>query len=166
MQSTIKPPLAAPALALTVALAFTASTPAATPSPLMVAQAMVPPTGMMDAQKPTPMEQRYLDRYPQPARVGDLIGLPVLDLNGSTLGHIRQVVRTPQGKIELIVSYSWWWGWFGRPVAVPLEVVGIEGRQFVSLDMKPGDYAAAPTWRGDAAILPPDATIRVALGRA
>ncbi len=60
------------------------------------------------------------------------------DLNASTLGHVRQVVRTQQGKIELIVSYSRWWGWFGRPVAVPLEVVGIEGRQFVSLDMAAG----------------------------
>jgi hypothetical protein len=168
MQSTIKTPLAAAAaLTLAAAVAFTPSTRAAMLSPVMLAQAMVPPTGMMDAQKPTPMEQRYLDRYPQPALVGDLIGLPVFDLNGSTLGYVRQIVRTPQGKIELIVSYSWWWGWFGRLVAVPLEAVGIEGRQFVSLDMKPGDYAAAPTWHDDdAAILPADTTIRVALGRA
>ncbi len=137
------------------------------PSGARLAQAMVPPTGMMDKQEPTPMEQRYLDRYPQPARVGDLIGLPVLDLNASTLGHVRQVVRTKEGKIDLIVSYSWWWGWFGRPVAVPLEVLGIRGREFVSLDMPPADYATAPTWqRDDATILPADATIRVALARA
>jgi len=166
MQCAIKTPLAALALAFASALAFTASTGAAPSSPVTLAQAMVPPTGMMDARKPTPMEQRYLDRYPQPARVGDLIGLPVLDLNASTLGHVRQIVRTPQGKIELIVAYSWWWGWFGRPVAVPLEVVGIEGRQLVSLDMAPDAYAAAPTWHGAAAaILPADTTIQVALAR-
>jgi hypothetical protein len=34
-----------------------------------------------------------------------------------------------------------------RPVAVPLEALGIEGGQLVSLDMSPSEYAAAPTWR-------------------
>ena len=53
---------------------------------VVLAQAMVPPTGMMDIQHPMPMNERYLKRFPQDARVGDLIGLPVLDLNSSTLG--------------------------------------------------------------------------------
>ena len=136
-------------------------------SPLPVlAQAMVPPTGMMDAEHPMPTNERMLKRFPQPVRVGDLIGLPVLNENASTLGHVRQVVRTPQGKIELIVAYSRLWGWFGRPVAVPLEVVGIEGRQLVSLDMDSNHYAEAPTWqKNDATELPADATIRIALAR-
>lgn len=130
------------------------------------AQAMIPPTGMTDAAHPMPMEQRFLDRYPQPAQVGSLIGLPILDMSASTLGYVRQVVRTPQGKIELIVSYSRWWGWFGRPVAVPIEAVGIEGRQLVSLDMPPIEYAAAPTWHhASEAILPAGDVIRVALAR-
>ena len=130
------------------------------------AQAMVPPTGMMDVQHPRPMDQRYLKRFPQPVRVGDLIGLPVLDEQSSTLGVVQRVVRTPQGQIEFIVSYSRWWGWFGHPVAVRLEVVGIEGRQLVSLDMDRNDYAKAPIWHdASATILPADATIRVALGR-
>ena len=134
--------------------------------PMVVAQAMVPPTGMDDANKPMPMVERMNRRYPQPVRVGDLIGLPVLDNRSSTLGFIRQVVRTAGGKIELIVSYSRWFGWFGRPVAVPIEVVGIEGRQVVSLDMTRGEYATAPTWQGqDATALPDDATIRIALAR-
>jgi hypothetical protein len=135
-------------------------------SGVMLAQAMVPPTGMMDAKHPTPMEQRYLDRYPQPARVGDLIGLPVLDLHASTIGYVREVVRMQKGRIDLIVSYSRWWGWFGRLVAVPVEVVGIEGRQFVSLDMPPAEYAAAPTWEDrDATVLSAGDMIKVALAR-
>jgi hypothetical protein len=130
------------------------------------AQAMIPPTGMMDAQHPMPMNERYLKRFPQPVRVGDLIGLPVLDEQMSTLGTVRQVIRNAQGQIEFIVSYSPWWGWFGRPVAVPLEVVGIEGRMLVSLDMDPDEYAKAPTWHDPSAMaLPADATVRVALGR-
>jgi hypothetical protein len=136
-------------------------------SPVSVrAQAMIPPTGMMDAQHPMPMNERYLKRFPQPVRVADLIGLPVLDEQMSTLGTVRQVIRTPQGQIEFIVSYSPWWGWFGRSVAVPLEVVGIEGRMLVSLDMDPDEYAKAPTWHDPSAMaLPADATVRVALGR-
>jgi len=131
------------------------------------AQAMIPQTGMMDQQHPMPMNERYLKRFPQPVRVGDLIGLPVLDEQASTLGTVRQVVRTADGKVHLIVSYSRWWGWFGRPVAVPLEVVGIAGRQLYSLDMDPDEYAEAPTWQDTGAIvLPADATIRIALARA
>jgi hypothetical protein len=76
-------------------------------------------------------------------------------------------VRTQQGKIQFIVSYSHWWGWFGRPVAVPLEVLGIQGHELVSLDMPPGDYAKAPTWQGqDVTALSPDSTIKIALARA
>jgi hypothetical protein len=127
---------------------------------------MVPPTGMMDAEHPTPMNERMLKRFPQPVRVGDLVGLPLLNENSSTLGHVRRVVRTSKGNIELIVSYSRLWGWFGRPVAVPLEVVGIAGRHLVSLDMDSEEDATAPTWQSkDAIPLPNDATIRIALAR-
>jgi len=160
------------ALALTVASAISlpvqvrASTPAEGRPLSTLTQAMVPPTGMIDTEHPTPMNERMLKRFPQPVRVGDLIGLPVLNENASTLGHVRQVVRTPKGNIELIVSYSRFWGWFGRPVAVPIEVVGIEGRQLVSLDMDSDEYATAPTWQGNnATALPNDATIRIALAR-
>jgi hypothetical protein len=153
------------ALVLAVGLPARSSTAADAP-PLMLAQAMVPPTGMMDAEHPMPMKERMLKRFPQPVRVGDLVGLPVLNENSSTLGHVQQVVRTPQGNIELIVSYSRLWGWFGRPVAVPLEVIGIAGRQLVSLDMDSSEYANAPTWQSkDAIALSNDATIRIALAR-
>jgi hypothetical protein len=146
-------------------LAFAGLIAAACPD-MLRAQAMIPPTGMMDAQHPMPMNERYLKRFPQPVRVGDLIGLPLLDERASTLGTVRQVVRTADGNVQLIVSYSRWWGWFGRPVAVPLEVVGIQGRELVSLDMEPGEYAKAPTWQHTGATaLPPGATIRVALAR-
>jgi hypothetical protein len=65
---------------------------------VVVAQAMVPPTGMDDANNPMPMVERMNRRFPQPVRVGDLIGLPVLDDRSSTLGFVSQVVRTPAGR--------------------------------------------------------------------
>jgi hypothetical protein len=105
-------------------------------------------------------------RFPQKVRVGDLIGLPMLDDNDVTLGHVERVVRTPDGKIKLIVGYSKWFGWFGRPVAVPIEVVAILGRQIASLDMPPAEYAAAPTWTaGMDMAIPDNDTIRIAITR-
>ena len=46
-----------------------------------IAQAMIPPTGMGDADKAMAAAhmaaaERMNKRYPQPVRVGDLIGLP------------------------------------------------------------------------------------------
>jgi hypothetical protein len=147
-------------------MALAKATPIVSVTPIVVAQAMVPATGANDADRPMPMEQRMLRRYPQPVRVGDLVGLPVLDDRASTLGTVRQVVRTPDNKVKLIVSYSRWFGWFGHPVAVPIEAVGIEGRQLASLDMPRSEYAVAPRWQGtDAMVLPNDATIRIALAR-
>ena len=51
-------------------------------------------------------------------------------------------------------------------IAVPIEVLGIAGRQLVSLDMSGSDYAAAPTWqRGEEQVIPNDDNISVALAR-
>ena len=74
---------------------------------------MIPRTGMMDAQNPMPMKERYLKRFPQPARIADLIGMPILDLNSRTLGYVQKVVQTSTGQIEFIVGYSRWWGGSG-----------------------------------------------------
>ena len=170
MRCTKTPRIAAPGLML-VAMSLAVPANATTPLPagtslVVLAQAMIPRTGMMDAENPMPMKERYLKRFPQPARIGDLIGMPVLDLNSKTLGYVEKVVQTSTGEIKFIVGYSRWWGWFGRPIAVPLEALGIEGGHLVSLDMSPSEYAAAPTWHDTAATpLPVDATIRVALSR-
>jgi hypothetical protein len=94
------------------------------------------------------LEAKMAGRFPQKVKVGDLIGLPVLDDENSTLGHVQQVVRSPEGKIKLIVSYGRWFGWFGRPVAVPVEAVAILGKEIASVEMPPGEYEKAPTWMG------------------
>jgi hypothetical protein len=111
-------------------------------------------------------EARMQRRFPQPVKIGALIGLPVLDDDDVTLGHVREVVRSPEGKIKLIVSYSKWFGWGGRPVAVPIEVVAILARQIVALDMPPKEFAAAPTWTAASdKPIPADETIRIAITR-
>jgi hypothetical protein len=120
-------------------------------------------------QNRTPGE-RMARRYPQPVKVGALIGLPVLDGKDSTYGYIRAVVRTPEGKIVLIVPYRAWLGWaptdWGRrTVAVPLETVAILGRQVAALDFSPEDFAAAPSYLAGGTVLPTSETIPIALYR-
>lgn len=157
--------------AVDVATKGDAAPPAAFGRTFRVAQAMIPPTGMGPEDKAMAAQdmaeaERMRRRFPQPVRVGDLIGLPVLDNNARTLGYVREVVRTPQNKVELIVSYGGVFGWGARPVAIPIEVVGIEGRQLASLDMPPGEYATAPTWRAaDDTVVPHGDTISIALAR-
>jgi PRC-barrel domain len=145
----------------------------ATPSPPAPAGAALaapqgaPPEGTK--QEPTP-EERMNSRFPQPVRVGDLIGLPVLDDDDLTLGHVRNVVRTPQGKIQLVVTQGgWptgWFGWGARLVPVPIEAVAILGRQIAALDMPPKEFAAARTWTNtDGQPIPPNEMIRIAITR-
>jgi hypothetical protein len=91
-------------------------------------------------------EARMARRFPQKVRVGDLIGREVVSDDYDVLGPVTRVVRTPTGKIRLIVAYSRWFGLFSRPVAVPIELVGALGKQVGSIDMRPEEYRAAPTW--------------------
>ena len=105
-------------------------------------------------------------RFPQPVRVGDLIGLPVYDDSDRTLGRIEEVVRTDQDKICLIVPFGGWFGWGDRPVAVPLESVAILGKHVNALEFTREDFERAPTWAaGTDRPLDGNDTIRIALGR-
>jgi hypothetical protein len=128
-----------------------------------------PKEQVKEEQKLSP-EETMRRRFPHPARVRDLIGLPLLDWRDNTLGYIQRVVRTRDGKIEFIVRYGGWFGWIGwwqRPVAVPIEVVGLLGPHVSLLDIGPEDLRNAPTWQPspDVTEIGPDETIRVALTR-
>ena len=111
-------------------------------------------------------------RFPQPVRTGDLIGLPLLDYDDSTIGYVRDVLRTADGKIVLIVPYGRWFGWLRagdwsrRLVGVPIETVAILGRQINAIDLSREDIDQLPRFQNpDARPVPRDETIRIALGR-
>lgn len=127
-----------------------------------------------EEEEKTP-EEKFARRFPQPVRAGALIGLPVLDENDSTIGYIDKVVKTAEGKIQLIVPYYARFGWvrqFGpldsrrRPVAVPIETVALLARQVNALEMSREDFDEAPTF-DQAATKPLEAAdeIKIALGR-
>ncbi len=135
-------------------------------SALHIAQLTTSPAATGGAEPVSLPEQRMLRRFPQPVRVGDLIGLPVIDENHRTIGYVRKVVRTPLNKVELIVDYDGWFGWEAHPVAVPIEVLGIQGRELASLDMPRSEYMTAPAWQqtGETAI-PDDDSVKIALSK-
>ena len=140
-----------------------------------LAQTPPPATPKVAEQRKLSPEETMARRFPQPVRVGDLIGLPVLDDQDSTIGYIHEVVRTPTGKIQLVVPYGHWFGWIRaggpfdwnrRPVGVPIETVAILGRQVDALDMSRDEFDKAPTYEaGRNSALGPDEIIKIALGR-
>jgi hypothetical protein len=145
-------------------------------SPLIMVAAPQNETGAKKGEeRQLSPEEKMKRRFPQPVRVGDLIGQPVLDRRDSTIGYIQQVVRTPTGKIQLVVPYGRWFGWVRwgglfdrhrRLVAVPIETVAILGRQVAALDMPREEFDKAPDFvAGQNTPFNPDDEIRIALGR-
>lgn len=120
-------------------------------------------------------EQKFQARFPQPSKVGHLIGLPVLDGGDSTIGYVKEIVQDPDGKIKLIVPYAKWFGWARdgswlargrRPVAVPIEAVAILALQIDALDMDRDAFDKAPTWSlGAAQRLASDQIIKIGVQR-
>jgi hypothetical protein len=142
---------------------------AATPAAIGFATTPQDSSAKPESQNLTP-EQRMQRRYPQPVKVGFLVGLPVLNEKDSTYGYIREVVRTPEGKIVLVVPYRAWLGWaptdWGRKlVAVPIETVAILARQVAALEFSAADFAAAPAYTPGGTPLPADETIKIAVYR-
>ena len=142
---------------------------AAAPAGIGLATSPQDPAAKPQEQAFTP-EQRMQRRYPQPVKVGFLVGLPVLDQKDSTYGYIREVVRTGDGKILLVVPYRAWLGWaptdWGRKtVAVPIETVAILARQVAALEFSAADFAAAPVYTATGTALPADDIVRIGITR-
>src|SRR3954451_23551608 len=119
-----------------------------------------------DAEENLSPEEKMRRRSPQPVRAGDLIGLPLLDWDDSTIGYVRHVVRTPEGKIQLIVNQGRLFGWGGPLVQVPIEAVAILARQIDLLDIPLKEFRAAPAWSAATTQpIPSDDMIKIALSR-
>lgn len=107
-------------------------------------------------------------RFPQPVRVGDLVGRRVLQPLESqpTLGWVHAVVKQPDGSIDVIVDYGGTFGFFARPIAVPVDAMALLGQYMEVLDFTPQQLNQFKTFdRSDASPLPADDTIRVGLAR-
>jgi hypothetical protein len=124
------------------------------------------------AQQPAPpgmsLAEAAARRYPQPVRVGDLLKRQVLQPLESqpTLGSVRNVVKRPDGGIDVVVNYGGVFGLFARPIAVPLEAMVLLGEYMEIVDFTPVQLNQFKTFDGAGAIpLPRDRIIKVGLAR-
>jgi hypothetical protein len=96
-------------------------------------QAQTPPTAAMAAN---------------PVRVADLIDLPIVDESKATLGRVRAVVRTDDGKIQLLLPLGGLFGFGERLVPIPIESVVVTGPQVTVVDLPRDRFQKSPTWYG------------------
>jgi hypothetical protein len=84
---------------------------------------MPPPPGMTLAESAAM-------RFPQPVRVGDLLGREVLRPVESqdVLGRVRRVVSDKSGQIIIVVDFGGFLGFGSRPIAVPVDAMVLVGQ--------------------------------------
>jgi hypothetical protein len=102
---------------------------------------MPPPTGMSLADS-TAM------RFPQPVRVGDLIGREVLRPVESqdVLGRVRRLVRDGSGQIMVVVDFGGFLGFGARPIAVPADAMVLLGQDMEIVAFTPEQLRQLPTF--------------------
>ena len=102
---------------------------------------MPPPPGMSLA-KSTAM------RFPQPVRVGDLLGREVLRPVESqdVLGRVRGLVRDRDGQIMVVVDFGGFLGFGARPIAVPVDAMVLLGQDMEIVAFTPEQLRQFPTF--------------------
>ncbi len=138
----------------------------------MLVAVMLLVSAAASAQQPAPpgmsLAEAAAKRFPQPVRVGDLIGRTVLRPLESqpVLGHVKQVVRTQDGAVDIVLDYGGLFGIGGRLIAVPVDAMVLLGAEMEVVDFTPKQLDALATFNGNGvtAIQPQD-TIRVGLAR-
>jgi hypothetical protein len=107
-------------------------------------------------------------RFPQPVRVGDLIGRRVLEPLESqpTLGWVREVVKEPDGTIAVVMNYGGFLGFFSRPIAVPVNAMVLLGQFMEVSDYEPEQLQNFPDFKpAGTTALAADSIIRVGLAK-
>jgi hypothetical protein len=102
---------------------------------------MPPPPGMSLAES-TAM------RFPQPVRVGDLIGREVLRPVESQdiLGRVRGLVRDRDGRIMVVVDFGGFLGFGARRIAVPVDAMVLLGQDMEIVAFTPEQLRQFPTF--------------------
>ena len=105
-------------------------------------------------------------RFPQPVRVGAIIGQDVLQPTEAqpVLGRVRAVRQASDGSVEVIVSTGGLLGSGQRNVAVPADAIAYLGPQVALIGYTPEQLASLPSTT-DTPSLPETATIKLGIVR-
>jgi hypothetical protein len=122
---------------------------------------MPPPPGMSLAAS-TAM------RFPQPVRVGDLIGREVLRPVESqdVLGRVRRLVRDRNDQVMVVVDFGGFLGFGARPIAVPIDAMVLLGQDMEIVAYTPRQLREFPTLSAsDSSDIASDTIIKVGLAK-
>jgi hypothetical protein len=97
-----------------------------------------------------------------PVRVADLLDLPIVDESKSAMGRVRGVVRTDDGKVQLLLPLGGLFGFGERLVPIPIDNVALSGPQVMVLEVPPDRFQKSATWYGSKSVtLAPAETISI-----
>ena len=107
-------------------------------------------------------------RFPEPVRVGDLLGREVLQPveSQNVLGKVRQVVRDSQGAIKIVVNFGGFLGFGARPIAVPVDAMVLLGQDMEIVAFTPQQLRKFPTFSAaGTSPVPDNSVIKVGLAK-
>jgi hypothetical protein len=107
-------------------------------------------------------------RFPQPVRVGDLVGRDVLRPveSQNVLGHVRQVVRDSSGQIMVVIDFGGFLGFGSRPIAVPVDGMVLLGQDMEVVAFTSQQLRQFPTFSASGRVpIPRDTIIKVGLAK-
>ena len=138
-----------------------------------IALLAIPALLALPAQAAAPLPDRAAlaaqaaKRFPQPVRVGDLIGRDVLEPIEAqdVLGRVDAVVKRPDGTLDLVMRAGGVLGLDTRLVAIPLDAFALLGEHVALLGLAPDQLGTLPTIAPPAGTLPPTAVVAMALVR-
>jgi hypothetical protein len=134
-----------------------------------VAHAQSTTPGGMPPPPGTNLAESAAMRFPQPVRVGDLLGRDVLRPVESqdVLGRVRRLVRDRNGQIMVVVDFGGFFLGFGsRPIAVPVDAMVLLGQDMEIVAFTPEQLRQFPTFSPSGATdLADDTIIKVGLAK-
>jgi hypothetical protein len=122
---------------------------------------MPPPPGMS-------LTQSNAMRFPQPVRVGQLLGRVVLQPveSQNVLGHVRGVVRDGQGQVMVVIRFGGFLGFGSRLIAVPVDAMVLLGDAVEVAAFTPRQLRGFPTFTASGTTpVPTDTVVRIGLAK-
>jgi hypothetical protein len=118
------------------------------PALLMLILVALAAPGQAQTSSPPVASSSSAEAATNPVRVADLLDLPIVDESRSTMGRVRAVVRTGDGKIQLLLPLGGLFGFGERLAPIPIESVALTGPQVMVVDMPPHRFQKTATWYG------------------
>ena len=122
---------------------------------------MPPPAGMSLAQS-------NAMRFPQPVRIGLLLGRVVMQPveSQNVLGHVRSIERDGNGQIMVVISFGGFLGIGSRLIAVPLDAMVLLGNVVEVAAFTPKQLRGFPTFTASGTTpVPADTVVKVGLAK-